>query len=166
MNINWLVVLGTALIPMIVGFIWYHPKVVGTALMEASGMTEEKMKGGNMPLIFGISFVMAFFLAVQMNFVVVHQNHFHSILMNESGIMEPGSEMYLFVENFMEKYGSNFRTFKHGLLHGTMAGIFFALPILATNAMFERRSFKYILVNAGYWIITIGLIGGVISQWA
>jgi len=47
-----------------------------------------------------------------------------------------------------------------------MAGILFALPILATNAMFERKSFKYIAINAGYWIITIGLMGGVISQWA
>jgi dipeptide/tripeptide permease len=102
MNINWLVVLGTALIPMIIGFIWYHPKVVGTAWMEAAGMTEEKIKNGNMPLIFGASFIMAFFLAIQMNFVVVHQNHFMSILMNEPGLMEPGSDMYIYAQDFLE----------------------------------------------------------------
>ncbi len=166
MDINWLVVLGAAVIPTITGMIWYNPKVMGTLWMNESGMTEEKIQGGNMPLIFGISFVMAFLLAVEMNFVVVHQNHFYSILMGEPGIMEPGSEMYLFAQDFMEKYGRNFRTFKHGLFHGIVAGILFALPILATNALFERRSFKYIAVNAGYWILTIGLMGGVICQWA
>lgn len=166
MDINWLVVLGAAVIPTITGMIWYNPKVMGTVWMEASGMTDEKVKGGNMPLIFGISFIMAFLLAVEMNFVVVHQNHFYSILMNEPGIMEPGSEMYLFAQDFMEKYGRNFRTFKHGLFHGIIAGILFAMPILATNALFERKGFKYIAVNCGYWIITIGLMGGVICQWA
>lgn len=166
MDINWLVVLGAAVIPTITGMIWYNPKVMGKVWMEASGMTEEKIQGGNMPLIFGISFVMAFLLAVEMNFVVVHQNHFYSILMGDPSLMVEGSELNMFAADFMEKYGREFRTFKHGLFHGIVAGILFALPILATNALFERKSFKYIAVNAGYWIITIGLMGGVICQWA
>lgn len=166
MDINWLVVLGAAVIPTITGMIWYNPKVMGTVWMEASGMTEEKIQGGNMPLIFGISFVMAFLLAVEMNFVVVHQNHFYSILMGDPSLMVEGSELNMYAADFMEKYGREFRTFKHGLFHGIIAGILFALPILSTNALFERKSFKYIAVNAGYWIITIGLMGGVICQWA
>ena len=35
------VVLGAALIPTIVGFIWYNPKVMGEAWMKAAEMTEE-----------------------------------------------------------------------------------------------------------------------------
>lgn len=51
-------------------------------------------------------------------------------------------------------------------IHGTIVGIFFTLPILATNALFERKSWKYIWINAGYWIICTMLMGGFICQFA
>ena len=63
---------------------------------------------------------------------------------------------------FMDDYGTAFRTFKHGALHGTMAGILFAFPIVAINALFERKSWKLIFVYAGYWIITLAIMGGII----
>jgi hypothetical protein len=37
MNINFLAVLVTALVPMVMGFIWYNPKVLGIAWMRAAG---------------------------------------------------------------------------------------------------------------------------------
>jgi hypothetical protein len=40
------------------------------------------------------------------------------------------------------------------------------LPILSINAMFERKGFKYIAINAGYWIITLGLMGGIICGFS
>jgi hypothetical protein len=49
-------------------------------------------------------------------------------------------------------------------MHGSMAGLFFALPILGINAIFERRGLKYTLLHTGYWVITLGLIGGVLCQ--
>ena len=61
--------------------------------------------------------------------------------------------------------GDSFRYFRHGLLHGFMAGVFIALPITAINALFEQKSWKYILVNAGYWIITMMIMGGIICAW-
>ena len=42
-----------AIVPMILGFIWYHPKVFGTAWMKAVGLTEEDMKGGNPMIMVG-----------------------------------------------------------------------------------------------------------------
>ncbi|MBN8702882.1 MAG: DUF1761 domain-containing protein [Bacteroidetes bacterium] len=166
MQINFLVLALAALVPMVVGFIWYNPKVLGNAWMNAAGLTEEKLKGANMALIFGLSYLFAFFLAMSINFMVIHQFHMQSILMNEPGFQETGSEINLMLTDFLAKYGSNFRTFKHGAFHGIIGGIFTALPILATNAMFERKGFKYIAINAGYWILTFALMGGVICQFA
>ncbi len=162
MNFNWIAVLIAAIVPTVLGFIWYHPKVFGKAWMEASGITEESMKGANMALIFGVSLFLSLLLAFNMNFIVVHQLHMYSILANETGINDPQSEVGKMLGDFMAKYGGNFRTFKHGALHGTIAGIFFALPILGTSALFERKGFKYIAVNAGYWIVCLALMGGVI----
>src|SRR6185437_14036827 len=73
MQINFVAVLVAALVPMLIGFIWYNPKTFGNAWMKASDMSEEKMKGANMALIFGLTFVFSFFIAMTMNFVTIHQ---------------------------------------------------------------------------------------------
>ena len=39
---------------------------------------------------------------------------------------DPNSEISLWLKNFMDQYGQNFRTFKHGAFHGTLSGIFYA----------------------------------------
>lgn len=161
-QINWLILILSALIPLIVGFVWYNPKVFGTAWMEASGMTEESAKGANMAKIFGITLIMGFLMAFAIQFIVIHQYHYYSILANEPGINDPSSEIGTSMKTFMDKYGHNFRTFKHGALHGTLTGLFLIAPIVTINALFERRGFKYIAVNSGYWIVTIALMGGLI----
>jgi hypothetical protein len=159
---NLVAVLIAALVPMLTGFIWYHKKVFGSAWMKAAGMDEEKMKGANMALIFGLAYLLSFFLAFAMQFIVIHQSHVYSVVMGDASLNDASSELSIMLKNFMEKYGNNFRTFKHGTLHGTIAGITVALPILGTNALFERKSFKYVAINAGYWILTMALMGGVV----
>ncbi len=163
MVMNFPILLLAALIPMVMGFIWYNPKVLGTVWMEAANMTEEKMKGGNMALIFGLSFVLAILLAMMLNFIVIHQSHLYSIFHGQPEQLEA---TLTWLNKNAPGWDGNFRTFKAGAFHGLIAGIMFVLPIMATNAMFERKGFKYIAVNTGYWIITITLMGGVICQFA
>lgn len=166
MKVNFVIILVAALVPMIIGFIWYNPRVFGNAWKDAAGVTDEKMKGSNMALIFGLSFVLSFLLAMSVQFMVIHQYSIYSILMNEPGMTDPNSEINLFIKDFMSKYGNNFRTFKHGVFHGVLAGIILALPILGTNALFERKGFKYIAINVGYWIVCLALMGGIICAFA
>lgn len=156
-----------ALVPLITGFIWYNPKMFGGIWMEASGMTEEKAKGTNMPMIFGVSFLLSVFLVGAVATTVIHQTHVYSIVVDEPGFNEkdPNSKVFPMFTAFMEAYGNNFRTFKHGMLHGFMAGILFVLPVLGTNALFERKGFKYILVNVGYWCVTLMLMGGILCRF-
>ena len=66
---------------------------------------------------------------------------------------------------FMDDYGSSFRTFKHGALHGLLAGLFLVLPIVGTNGLFERKSWKYILINTGYWTVALIIMGAIICGW-
>ncbi|MCB9261759.1 MAG: DUF1761 domain-containing protein [Flavobacteriales bacterium] len=153
-----LILLLAALVPMVIGFIWYNPKVMGNAWMAESGMTKEKAEGANMPLVFGLSFVFACLLSFAMHSMTIHQMGVYSIF--------NGDKSQLDYIDFMSKYSENFRTFKHGLFHGIIGGLVVALPILATNALFERKSFKYIAINAGYWMITLGIMGGIICQWS
>lgn len=163
---NLLILAAAALVPLVMGFVWYNPKTFGNAWMQAAEMTEDKMKGANMPLIFGLTYVFSFLIAFAMFFVVVHQAGYYSVLVNEPGFGEEGSDVMLMISQFMEQYGDNFRTFKHGALHGGISGVFFIMPIIAINAMFERKGFKYIAIHAGYWIVSMIIMGGIICQWA
>ena len=72
----------------------------------------------------------------------------------------------MFLNESIPNWAENYRTFGHGAVHGFAAGLLGALPILATNAMFERKGFKYIAVNVAYWILTLTLMGGFICQFA
>lgn len=165
MNVNWLAIIVAALVPTVIGFVWYNPKVFGNAWMKAAGMTDEKIKGGNMPVIFGVSLVLSVMLAFFSQTLVIHQMHLGSLLMNEQGFGDPNSEVGKLMGDLMTKYGNNFRSFGHGALHGVITGLFFVLPVLGTNAMFERKGFKYIAVNVGYWIVTLAIMGGIVCGW-
>lgn len=166
MMTNILIIALAAVVPTVTGFIWYNPKVFGNAWMKAAEMTDEKIKGANMLVILGISVVLSFLLAFSIQYLAIHQLSMYSILLNEPGFGDPNSEVMIYLDDFMKKYGTNFRTFKHGALHGTLAGFTIALPILATNALFERKGFKYIAINGGYWIVTMAIMGGIICQFA
>lgn len=155
-----------ALVPMIMGFIYYNPKVVGTAWMKASGVTEDKMKGANMPVIFVLSYLFGFMLALLLFSTVVHQAGLFSLFAGEEGFGVEGTATMNELNGLMDVLGDRFRTFGHGAFHGTVVGVFIALPILGRNALFERKGGKYILINVAYWTITLALMGGVLCQWA
>ena len=109
---NWIAVIVAALIPMVIGFIWYNPKLFGNAWMKAAGMTEEKMKGGNMPVIFGVSFILSLLLALQMHTISIHQFNLDG-LFNVGGQMPaPDSEDGKFLADFHAKYDGLHRTFQ------------------------------------------------------
>lgn len=161
---NFPVILLAALIPLVVGFVWYNSKVFGAAWMKAADINEEKMKGAKMPLIFGLTYLFSVFIGLALVSLTIHQFSLASIVMNEPGIrpFDPTSEAGKMVSDFMGRYGTNFRSFKHGALHGTISGFFIALPIIGVNALFERKGFKYIAINVGFWIVSLALMGGVI----
>lgn len=165
METNLLVFALAALVPLVMGFIWYGPLLFQNAWMKQLGFTKESLKGGNMLLIFILSYVFSFMIAFFLQFLVIHQTGvFSSIL--ESGATELTGDDLTYFNDFMAKYGGNYRTFKHGVLHGVITGLFMLLPVLATQAMFERKSAKYVLINVGYWVVTFAIMGGIICQWA
>lgn len=50
---NYVAIAVGAIIPMIMGMIWYHPKVLGTVWMKELGFTEEDAKMDNPLLMVG-----------------------------------------------------------------------------------------------------------------
>ena len=156
MEINFLALLLAALSTLVVGFIWYNPKVFGTIWMRETGINPEEGEKPNMALIFGVSILYAFFISLILQFVTIHQFGALGMIGGDVATAKPSYTA------FMADYGDAFRTFKHGALHGTMTGLFLALPVIGTNALYEKRSFKYTLVTGGFWIVCFAIMGGII----
>ena len=133
-SVNWASMAIATIIPMVVGFIYYNPKVFGNVWMKSLGITEEDIKKQNMAKTYGIAIVMSFILSY--------------FLMNFNN--SPGQE-------------GEFDTFQHGAFHGLVLTIFIAMPILMTNGLFELKNLKNIFINIGYWLITLVLMGGVLD---
>ena len=131
---NWLALIVAAVATFAVGFVWYG-MLFKDAWIAATGMTEEKQKSGNMPMIFGVSFLFAFMAALFLHGWVWHEDQ------------------------------PEFHTFKHGAFHGVIAALFVVLPTLGTNALYEQKSWKYILINVGYWVVCFALMGGILNVW-
>jgi len=133
-NINVLSVVIAVLLPMIIGFIYYGKALFGKAWMDSIGMTEEKQKEANMAKVMGISLAMSLLLSL---FMLGFCNG-------------PGQE-------------GEFDTFKHGAFHGAFVSILLVIPVFITNGLFEQKSWKNMLINGLYWLITLTLMGGILD---
>lgn len=161
MPFNPIAVLVAALATLLVGFVWYNPKVFGTVWMRESGMTEEKAKQGNMLKIFGFTILFSLMISFAVPSLVIHQM---GALAMVGGPNEVGKALPSYAA-FLADYGNEFRTFKHGALHGFISGLFIAFPIIGINAMFDQKSWKLIFITSGYWIVTLTIMGAIICGW-
>lgn len=119
-----------AIVPMILGFIWYHPKVFGNVWAEGAGLSEDDLKGGNPMMMVG-ALVLATVVSYGMSRYAGH---------TEEGMSQ----------------------FVHGMFHGVMPALLIAVPVLASNSIFEQKSIKHILINAAYWTLALALVGGTV----
>lgn len=163
MDNNPLIYFLAALIPFLVGGLWYSPALFQKAWMKASGVTEEQARGGNMLLIFGLSYLFSLMAAFLLSGIVIHQSGVEALFAHE--IAAGDEEATALVEDLMDRYGDKHRHFGHGALHGGIAAIFLALPIVGIVALFERRRWTYVAIHAGYWFVSFTLMGGVLCQF-
>ncbi len=140
--INWGALVVAALMPSVVGFLWYG-QVFAKAWLESTGKPAEYFQETNMAVVHGVSLVMSFILAFALKVFIetTHGGHL--------GIEDIGS----------------FHTFQHGLLHGAMYTAFFIVPTFMINGLFERRGMKNTWIHIGYWIVTGAVMGGILDAW-
>lgn len=162
MEINFIALLLAAIVTLVVGFIWYNPKVFGTIWMKENNLTIEQLRTGNMLKIFGFTYIFSVMITMTLMSLTIHQSGAVGMVGGPPLIASAKPSF----QAFMADYGMAYRTFKHGALHGFISGLFFALPVIGINGLFERKSWKYIFIHAGYWIVTLTLMGGIICAYA
>ncbi len=154
-----------ALVPLLIGFIWYNPKAFGTVWMQGAGLTDDGTQKSNMAIVFGLTYVYSFLIALGLQSITIHQNGLHGLLLPEMGYTDPEGAIATLTE-VSKVFEHKFRTFRHGAIHGAINGILILLPVCAINGLFERRGWKYIVVNTGFWIVSTTIMGGIVCQFA
>lgn len=111
------------------GWLWYSPVLFAKTWQRETGITEEDMKNSNMAKTMGLSFL-AFLV---MGFGVVG-------LVSETHAAHEWNKL-------------------HGLLHGIILGLIFIAPSMGINYLYQQKSLKLWLIDAGYQVLGLGIIG-------
>jgi len=134
-NINFLAVIAATLSTFVIGWLWYGP-LFGKSWMDAIGLTDEDLQQNSMAKIFGFAFVFELIMAFNLAMFFYGGGGGGSIITTVTGAF-------------------------YGFLTG-FGWIFFAL---AVNGLFERKSWRYIFINGGYWTISLTVMGLILGAW-
>lgn len=156
MNFNLLVIALTALLPVVVASFFY--------LQGKNQSSSISRLIGRYVLLYLGSFLMTFTLI----FLVIHQAHLGSLLAMQPNFPDPNTEAGAFYAQGMAKFGHLHRSFGHGVLHGSFAGLFFVLPVLGFRQLGEAQGFswKNLLLEAGVWTVLFAVMGGTLCAFA
>ncbi|MEM7375332.1 MAG: DUF1761 domain-containing protein [Bacteroidota bacterium] len=160
---NVFILFVSALIPMALGFIYYHPNVLGRHLMNLNGQEAGFLQGRNKIVMVLIIYILSLVLSSFLANITIHQTAFVSLLGPES--LQEGHAVQTEYKELMNNYGDRFRTFGHGAVHGIFYALFFVLPLLGGMTYLERRGWKYLLIHLGFWTASLVLMSGVLCQW-
>lgn len=128
-SINYFAVLVAAFSAFIIGGLWYSVLFAKSWMVE-NGFDDEKLKNGNMGMIFGGSFIFSLIIS----FILV---------------LFIGPERDAMI----------------GATAGFMAGFFWVATAMGITYLFERKSLKLFLINAGYHVITFTIMGLILGAW-
>ena len=129
-SLNYWAILVAAVSTFLIGGLWYSPMMFTKPWMKENGYTEEDLKGANMPMIFGVAFI----LALIMSF-------------NLAAFLGPEQNLVW------------------GISAGALAGIGWVATAFGVTYLFERKSMKLFLINAGYHIVAFMVMGAILGVW-
>ena len=136
-TINWWAALVAAVSSFVVGGIWYSPGLFGKAWMKDNNLTEEQVKQSNKGKTFGLTFI--FSLLMSFNLAMFLQD-------------PPGKDCGPVVD------------LAWGATAGFLAGIW-TFCAIAIHSLFELKKWRLILINGGYTVVALVLMGAIIGAW-
>ena len=139
MNLNYFAFFLIAFIPLIIGYYWYHPN---SFISKYS-----KIKFTNFKEISAAKILMLFLLSLTLVYgyinLIIHQMGFYELFFTD--IMLGNQESEKIVTEFLGKYGDKHRHFGHGVFHGIINAVVFALPFVTISAILDNQNKKYII---------------------
>lgn len=143
-EINVLAIIVAALVPSIMGAIYYGP-LFEKQWLDSLGKTKEEMVPSNMAVTYGLALVMALIASLNIKMLI-------ELVHKESG-------------SAAEFVSGSTHTFGHGAFHGFLLCIVLVVPVIVSMSLFQKRSGKNILLNVVFWLICFSIMGGILDVW-
>jgi hypothetical protein len=166
MHMNFIAILAATLVPLVLGFLWYNPSFgFGQAWMRGAGIAQDQIQRTGMARMLLLNALLMLLFSFGMQALVIHQGHLFSLFVMDPEFHKEGTDSYNLYQQVIAMKGHVHRTFGHGFLHGFLGAISLAIPIIGTACLYERRGFKFFAIQAGYWILSMALMGGIICAF-
>jgi len=131
---NVFAIVTAAFAGFIIGGLWFSPLLFGRHWLKAAGLTEEQVNAGNKGKIFGITALALFVMSVCLTMFI-----------------GPGAAAGWANPVFLGAF--------YGFLTG-FGWLFFAFVVVG---LFELKSWAWIFINGGYWVVTMTAMGAIIA---
>ncbi len=141
---NYIAIIVTALVPNVLGAIYYGP-LMGKRWLSSLNFTSEDLKGRNEALIYGSALGLSFIVAFFLKFIT-------ELIHKEVG------------QNGELVFGS-FHTFGHGAIHGAGLALGFVIPVIISLGLFQKTKASNIIINSLFWLICFSIMGGILDVW-
>jgi len=162
MTLHFEYLFAIALVPLVLGSIYYNPKVLGNAWMSAAGISMPESRPSPMEMLkiyLPVYLFSLIFCGMVLLSTCIHQMGAYGMIGGDEANALPS------FAGFMADYGLAFRTFKHGALHGSFLGLAATLFLVGTSALFEQKTWKYIFIHLGFNVLCSAIMGGLICQF-
>ena len=143
-ELNYISIIVAALIPNILGAIYYGP-LLGNQWLSSLNFTSEDMKGRNEPLIYGSALLLSFIVSFFLKFIIE---------MTHKGVGDKGELVF-----------GSFHTFPHGAMHGAGLAIGLVIPIIICLGLFQKTKASNIFINCLFWLLCFAIMGGILDVW-
>lgn len=141
MHTNWAAFAAAVVAQMGIGYIWFHPKVMGAMWAKALGISIEEMKPKNPGMVYGLTTLYTLLFTL-------------FLLLNVTG---PGQDV--------APDGHSYHTFQHGIGHAILLTTLVIIPVLGSPALYEGKKKEWMIVQTGYWLLRLIVAAGIISMW-
>ena len=136
-DINYLAVLVATVVAFALGALWYSPVLFGKSWLAAIGKTEEEIKAEMENQSMPLIYGLTFVAWLVTAFVLAHFVD------------------YMVATSLMD-----------GLETGFWTWLGFAVTYEVIHGLFEARPPRLLMINSGYHLVSLLIMGGVLAAWA
>lgn len=127
-----------------------------------------------------IACVLSGIASLVLGFIWYHKKVFGTPWMNETGMTEEKAQQgkmgmifgisfivtaYMAYEMKWINHEDPLPAIAHGMYHGAKHVGLFAFGAILINSLYEQRSFKFTLINGGYWVVLFAIIGAIMTAF-
>jgi hypothetical protein len=136
--VNYLAIVASAILMMVIGYLWYGP-LFGKRWTALLGLPSDAMSNARTTEA-KISYLIMGLAALLMSFILAHAIIFANTYMQITGIVA-------------------------GMLVGVMNWLGFVVPVSLGTVLWERKPWILWVINAGYYLVVLVIIGAVLAVW-